>query len=111
MIVTAILAILMAIAIPNFISYRNKTFCTQAETDAMDVAAAISDYFGTANRTDTPDIKDLKITLFNEVKIIGTDPNECITIQVTDRARRCPLDYQGSLSGWDRNYVYTLEIK
>jgi type IV pilus assembly protein PilA len=34
MIVIAIIGILAAIAIPNFISYRNKGYCSAAESDA-----------------------------------------------------------------------------
>ena len=45
MIVIAIIGILAAIAIPNFISYRNKAFCSKAETDAQSVIAALSSYF------------------------------------------------------------------
>ncbi len=45
MIVIAIIGILAAIAIPNFISYRDKSFCSRAETDAGNVAATLADYF------------------------------------------------------------------
>jgi type IV pilus assembly protein PilA len=43
MIVIAIIGILAAIAIPNFIAYRNKSFCTQTESDASGIAAAVAD--------------------------------------------------------------------
>ena len=49
MIVIAIIGILAAIAIPNFISYRNKAFCSRAESDASAVQAAISSYFSEPN--------------------------------------------------------------
>ena len=42
MIVIAIIGILAAIAIPNFIAYRNKAFCTATESDGNNIAAAIS---------------------------------------------------------------------
>ena len=45
MIVIAIIGILAAIAIPNFIAYRNKSFCSGAESDSKKVAAAIGEYF------------------------------------------------------------------
>ena len=54
MIVIAIIGILAAIAIPNFIAYRNKTFCSRAESDANAVAAAIADYFAIPSHTPTP---------------------------------------------------------
>ena len=45
MIVIAIIGILAAIAIPNFIAYRNKAYCSRAESDANATAAALADYF------------------------------------------------------------------
>ncbi len=51
MIVIAIIGILAAIAIPNFISYRNKAYCSQAEEDAKSVASAIADYYSEPDHT------------------------------------------------------------
>ena len=51
MIVIAIIGVLAAIAIPNFIAYRNKSYCNSAESDANNVAAAISDYFAIPEHT------------------------------------------------------------
>ena len=45
MIVIAIIGILAAIAIPNFIAYRDKAYCAKAETDAQNAIAAIASYF------------------------------------------------------------------
>ncbi len=45
MIVIAIIGILAAIAIPNFIAYRDKAYCSYAEGDAQNILAAISCYF------------------------------------------------------------------
>ena len=55
MIVIAIIGILAAIAIPNFIAYRNKAFCSAAESDANNIAAAIADYFAVPTRTNPLD--------------------------------------------------------
>ena len=51
MIVIAIIGILAAIAIPNFISYRDKAYCAKAETDAQNAIAAISSYFSEPENT------------------------------------------------------------
>jgi type IV pilus assembly protein PilA len=112
MVVTAIIAVLLSIAIPNFIAYRHKGFCTQAESDADHIAGAISDYFSVANRTKLPNFHDLKTDTSNpDVKIIGDEPNVHITIQVTDRTHRCPIDYQSRHPGWDSNYKFVKEIR
>lgn len=51
MIVIAIIGVLAAIAIPNFISYRNKSYCTQVAGDAQAVKGAIGAYFSNPART------------------------------------------------------------
>ncbi|MCI5118325.1 MAG: prepilin-type N-terminal cleavage/methylation domain-containing protein [Candidatus Electrothrix sp. LOE1_4_5] len=51
MIVIAIIGILAAVAIPNFISYRDKAFCSAAENDARSIAATLADYFAVPSRT------------------------------------------------------------
>ena len=100
-----------AIAIPNFIAYRNKTYCSLAETDAEHVSAAIADYFGTPSRTQTPRLGGLGVSTVNPVVIIGADPNVHITILVTDISNRCPADYQNSHPDWDGNHVFFKEIR
>jgi prepilin-type N-terminal cleavage/methylation domain-containing protein len=58
MIVIAIIGILAAIAIPNFISYRNKAYCGEIENDASSTLAAISSYFSVAKHSNRPTIAD-----------------------------------------------------
>ncbi|MDZ7830669.1 MAG: prepilin-type N-terminal cleavage/methylation domain-containing protein [Desulfobacterales bacterium] len=112
MIVIAIIGILAAIAIPNFIAYRNKSFCSATESDANSIAGGLSDYFAIPTITEVPtaanaaaDRIDLSregntgagIALSGEnTGTIGadTDPNNGITISVTDGSGRCPDDYQ-----------------
>ncbi len=121
MIVIAIIGILAAIAIPNFIAYRNKSFCSRAETDVNSIAAATADYFSIASHVATPTFAELGITLSgtaptnNTGGLTGVDPNNNITITVADRSSRCPLDYRTSSPGWDTNanfgtYTKTLRI-
>jgi type IV pilus assembly protein PilA len=103
MIVIAIIGILAAIAIPNFISYRNKSFCSGAESDANNVAAALANYFAIPTHTKIPDIAaDLKITTGSNKNTVayGTlkNPNTTIEIVVTDASGRCPTEYQDAMS-------------
>ncbi len=116
MIVIAIIGILAAIAIPNFIAYRNKSFCSAAESDANAIAGALSDYFAIPTRTAMPDIEtDLgnPVSGGNEGDIVGDDPNEDIEITVDDGSGRCPDDYQEAMNKtrnprgyWDGSNTY-----
>jgi prepilin-type N-terminal cleavage/methylation domain-containing protein len=109
MIAIAIVGILAAIAIPNYINMRDKAYCNEAETDADHVAAAIADYFAFPMRTQLPVIDDLKdIKVLNPVGI--SRDGIVIVIQVTDRTHRCPLNYQSSSPNWDLSDVYTKKI-
>ena len=110
MIVIAIIGILAAIAIPNFIAYRNKAYCSRAESDANAVAAAVADYFAIPNHTTYPDNvtsdppEGLGIVLSgsgasaNTATIAG--PTASITITVTDGSANCPSNYQNSSNEW-----------
>ena len=90
MIVIAIIGILAAIAIPNFISYRNRAYCSAAEADARSVAAAVADYFADPDHTGIPATTDLSgISIQNSFTIGGTNPNNSIVIIVTDGSGRC----------------------
>ena len=120
MIVIAIIGILAAIAIPNFIAYRNKSFCSRAESDANGIAASVSDYFSIPDHTDTPTIDQLnnnagytmsgKGATINTGTVEGADPTVNITITVFDGSSRCPAEYQTAMAmqagpppvdGWD----------
>lgn len=114
MIVIAIIGILAAIAIPNFIAYRNKAFCSAAESDAGVVAAAIADYFAMPSHTNIANadlqaggIKPVTITAGNTFTITTADPNLNITITVTDGSGRCPADYQAASALWDGANIHS----
>jgi type II secretory pathway pseudopilin PulG len=109
MIVIAIIGILAAIAIPNFISYRDKAFCSAAESDANAIASGIADYFSVPSRTTWTDQTDVAAVDFDpspDVELSGdntatvTEASGQITIVVTDGSSRCPVDYQNAVNGW-----------
>ena len=89
MIVIAIIGILAAIAIPNFISYRNKAYCSQAEADAQSVAASIADYYSDPDHT--------ALVAFGDLSGLGTisatvsGSISAIVITVSDPGQ-CPRD-------------------
>jgi type IV pilus assembly protein PilA len=108
MIVIAIIGILAAIAIPNFIAYRDKAFCSAAETDAGNVAATLADYFAIPSRTSVPlttgyESSYLGIAMSgdNTVEVTENTTLQTITILVSDGSTRCPPDYRTSQDNWD----------
>jgi len=102
MIVIAIIGILAAIAIPNFISYRNKSYCAGAENDANTVAAALANYFAIPSHTTMPTMANLKtekLTNNNAPAFgAGSTINGTITIAILDASGRCPTDYQNAFA-------------
>ena len=100
MIVIAIIGILAAIAIPNFIAYRNKSYCSAAESDANSVAATLADYFAVPERTTLPTVSGeseyLGYRLSNKggqnLVAVSGSANATISIVVSDASRRCDLD-------------------
>ena len=95
MIVIAIIGILAAIAIPNFIAYRDKAFCSYAEQDAESVAAAMASYFAEPDHTQTPSVAELmtleQLSTNNASgSITITEAAGVTTISVTDDSGRCP---------------------
>ncbi len=102
MIVIAIIGILAAIAIPNFISYRNKSYCSAAESDANTIAGKIANYFSIAAHTAMPTVTDIgaqasSLSNSNTAVITGSDPNAAFSIVVTDATTRCPTDYKAGM--------------
>ncbi len=92
MIVIAIIGILAAIAIPNFISYRDKAYCSGVETDVQTIMGAIADYFSDpSNQTvSSTNIQDkITVTNNNEWSITELDSNQ-YRVVVTDASGRCP---------------------
>ena len=122
MIVIAIIGILMAIAIPNFIAYRDKSFCSAAESDANNVASTIADYFAIPTHTVIEPATDATVYLGfhlsgkvgngqNTVDVTTENGGETIVIEVTDNSTRCPTDYMDAIDKWDSDTrVYTIRM-
>jgi len=115
MIVIAIIGILAAIAIPNFISYRDKAFCSAAESDANAIASGLADYFAIPTNVswttqndvptvDFPGSTDLELSGTNTANVLSvaatTGSPASIRIEVTDGSSRCPVVYQNAVDGW-----------
>jgi type IV pilus assembly protein PilA len=102
MIVIAIIGILAAIAIPNFIEYRNKSYCSRAESDANSVASALADYFSIPTHialpTGSPTVAPLNVKLsgVNTGNVGGTIT--AIIIDVVDASSRCPDKYMTAMA-------------
>ena len=110
MIVIAIIGILAAIAIPNFIAYRNKTFCSRAEADANGISSAVADYFSIPDWTNAPSStaqlnngQGYTLSGNNTGDVEGADPTLNITITVTDGSERCPTEYMTAMSATTAN--------
>ena len=109
LIVISIVGILAGIAIPNFIAYRNKSFCTLAEADASRIEGHIIGYFSIPSRIaiTTADIN--YISSHNTFSISSLNPNIVITITVTDITGLCPAEYRNAKpvnaagNGWNGN--------
>ena len=78
MVVIAILGVLAAIAIPNYITYRNTGFCSKTESDANYVTNEISEYYAIPTRTKCITKKELKTKNITanliSVKCVNNEP-------------------------------------
>jgi len=108
MIVIAIIGILAAIAIPNFIAYRDKAYCSYAEQDAGNILAAISCYFSEPSNTSLADLPTLladatcKVTLngANQGTLtprVNANSTNYFEVEVSDATSRCPRSSIGTL--------------
>ena len=107
MIVIAIIGILAAIAIPNFIAYRDKAYCGYAEGDAQNTLAALSSYFSEPTRTQLPTVAQLgtaeELSLNNNLNAnsVNISTLNGFTVTVVDESGRCPrgTTYAASMGG------------
>ena len=94
-IVVTTIGIVAAIAIPNFMAYRTKAFCSKVESAANHTVAAMTEFYSDPNNTGLPTIDELAavtgyISIENvTVQISGTEDDPVIT--VFDNSGKCPL--------------------
>ncbi len=113
MIVIAIIGILAAIALPNYISYRNKAYCSSAENDADTILSTLSDYYAIPSHTAMitgnvgPAATTLNGVAFKALSngntaVLSNPAGDTLRVVVTDVSGRCPSDYRTSqsLAGW-----------
>ncbi len=101
MVVIGIIGILAGIAIPNFLRYRAKSFCSTVETDANNIAKAIADYYAIPTHQTMIDIDDLQITPTNpNIGFVGGNFG-AIVITVTDGSGQCPDYYMNRTPNWN----------
>jgi Tfp pilus assembly protein PilE len=113
MIVIAIIGILAAVAIPNYISFRDKAYCSGAESDANSVLGTLADYYaipahtgsfsGTNISSSGGDISGATFKALsnaNTATLTGATDETVVTVR--DTSNRCPTDYKTSqaLAGW-----------
>ena len=107
MIVIAVIGILAAVALPNFIAYRNKAFCGHAEADGSNLQASMAAYFSEPEHTLIPSPQDLirteQLALNNGQNSVsftgfeageGYDPEYELWLSITDSSGRCPRGTQ-----------------
>ena len=100
--------------------HRNKSYCMRAESDANNIAAAISDYFAVPEHTTLPTINGESVYLgFTLSSNNGKDQNiawvtgdalSTIKIVVQDGSGKCPESYQDLSPDWNSGkYTKTME--
>lgn len=117
MIVIAIIGILSAVAIPNFITYRNKSFCVAVESDADNLANSIYEYFSIPTHLSIAKGDQDFIPPTNGYTITAINAADSVVVTVTDGSGRCPADYTSSYpvnaygNGWLNGSTYQKTIK
>ncbi len=111
MIVIAIIGILAAVAIPNYISFRDKAYCSGAESDANSILGTLADYYavpahtaaisGVIPATGIPAVAQgitfKALSNLNTATISVAVPGTTnFVVTVTDFSGRCPLKYRTS---------------
>ena len=88
------LSVIAAIAIPNFIAYRDKAFCSKVESAANYTVDAMTEFYANPNNTGLPTLDELAaVKGYSPIEnvtidIRGTEDDPVIT--VFDNSGKCP---------------------
>ncbi|GBE53509.1 fimbrial protein precursor [bacterium BMS3Bbin14] len=106
MIVIAIIGILAAVAIPNYISFRDKAYCSGAESDANSILGTLADYYAIPSHV-TPITGTLnagnsyfaggvtfKALSNGNTATLSTAAGGKMLVTVVDVSARCPSKYR-----------------
>ena len=94
------ISIIAAVAVPNFVAYRDKAYCSSAEMDAMNAMAVIADYFSDPEHNTLPTIEQLAsdseygYMASEGVEVYISGDIEQFHITAVDTSGRCPQGYQ-----------------
>lgn len=98
------LVIIAAIAVPNFIAYKDKAFCSRAESEAMNALASVSCYFADPDHETVPTIEQLASDPQCEyfpaegIEVYISGNIEQIQVTAVDTSGRCPRGQQFVMS-------------
>ncbi len=130
MIVIAIIGILAAVAIPNYIAFKNKAYCTATVNDTLAIGVALADYFAipgtfTANTTFTePTGIERPFLLIGGANTLplsvsttgasATKSGSSYILSITEGAGNCPIKVISANSHWSGGggtaAVYTITL-
>jgi TM2 domain-containing membrane protein YozV/Tfp pilus assembly protein PilE len=95
--------ILAAIAIPNFIQYRNKATCAQVEMEANKALAALEDFFAEPSNTHVPSLDEL-------VSATGLEADNRITVYLEGNADQILIQAAHNTASCPNGESYVLSI-
>ena len=88
------MGILAAIAIPNFVAYRNKATCAQVEMQAQNALVALQEFYSDPNNTHIPSLDELisntGLQTDNRISLYLEGNEGGIIIQAAHNTASCP---------------------
>ena len=94
------ISIVAAVAVPNFIAYRDKSFCSMTEMEAMNTSWVLADYFANPENNTLPTFEELASdpeysgTWGENAEVYISGDAEQIHITAVDTSGRCPRGHQ-----------------